>query len=152
MLLSFPLDLLPVLRNAKPLASYAEFQHTFDGFDESGDTVDFTSPERGYFNDNLWSELADKGEFDQQLIAGFVLYPGADILVPGYGLSPAMRGSYHSLSLGTTRPIIAIARKNVNGQPGWYSSFAFFRQMADGRVLAPDESAIEGAGSWFHPY
>lgn len=152
MLLSFPMDLVPVLRNAKPLASYAEFQHTFDGFDESGDTVDFTSPERGFFNDNLWSELADKGEFDQQLIAGFVLYPGADILVPGYGLSPALRGSHHSLSLGITRPIIAIARKDVNGRPGWYSSFAFFRQMSAGAVLSPTGESIVGSGAWLHPY
>lgn len=143
-------DQMQVLRQAKPMAHVGSF--VYEAPDASY-TLDFDDPEKGWFCEGLWQSLADTIEFDQQLNFGFLTDPFGNVQIPVLNMNPALRGMWiNGLDAMDQRPVIAIARLNVQGQPGWYTSFAFFRQDRDGLIYSPTDESVVGTGSWLHPY
>lgn len=140
-------EILLSLRNAKPLPAYADFMHVAP--DESF-TLDFDNRERGYWTRGLWESLADTVQFDQQLDLGFSTEPIDELQLHPIAMSPAIRGRW--ISGIESRPIIAIGQLDVNGRPGWYTTFGFFLQDRDGLVYDLDETTVIGSGIWVHPY
>lgn len=145
------LDQLLFIREAMPLPGNAHFE--WETVEPPG-YLDFMDREIGFFSPGLWDSLADKLDFDQQLFKGYTLVP-VNPQMPPISQQPALRGTWtNGRDEEDVRTAIALARIDpTSGRPGWYSSFGFFAQAADGTVYAPGSTTeVVGVGSWLHAY